>query len=113
MGTELIVCPLCAEVVHEHTRDSVVTRVRLPSRSPHAAAALAELQRRAIEEDRQEKRAAEAACIAHYRTHHALRYRLWKRWRWTWLMKWPTRRYKHPLPEQQIFELSFPKRGVT
>ena len=110
MTTELIICPLCAEIIHSHMRDQIETRIRIPSGSPHASsAAIAELVRRAADEEAQERLAAENDCVAHYLEHHALRYRLWKRWRWTWLMKWPTRRYKHPLPEQQIFELTFPK----
>lgn len=109
--TEYIVCPLCAEIIHRHYRDRVSTRIRIPSRSRyviHGAAALAELASRALEEQRQEQQSAEDACVSHYEEHHALRYALWRRFKWTWLMNWPHK--KPPVTHiGQMFELTFPK----
>ena len=108
MTTELIICPLCATVIHRHVGGRVSTRISIPSRSTIGASVIAELQRRAIEERKQEVLEAEAACVKHYVEHHRLRYSLWKRARWTWLMKWPQRKPPPPLPDQQYFELTFP-----
>jgi len=59
----------------------------------------------AAEEAHQEKLiAVEAACVAHFMTDHAARFRIARRFRWEWLMKrkWPWSRIASFLEEFEV-----------
>ena len=93
---EVILCPICGDVIHEQYAAPIMGRASLPSRTPPEAAA-ATLTQMMLEADRMHQeivQVAEDACAEHMRAQHARRMRLWERYRWNWLLtrRWPWQR---------------------
>ena len=89
MDRELILCPVCRKVIHAHTARPITARAILHSHSSAEArsgmmAAMIEQANLAHEEM---VLRAEAACADHFRERHALRFRLWHRLKWAWLIQ--------------------------
>jgi hypothetical protein len=102
--TELVVCPLCAEIVHRHYRTQVETRISVPSRFEKTTDVFAAMHQMALDERAEEMAVAERDCVSHYEKSHQLRLWLWRRLGWSHLITWPTRAYTHTMPEDQLFE---------
>lgn len=100
MSIELIICPLCRAEIHRHVAAPVTTKIRIPSRSSAAYQGDVMTRLAAMVEDERmaEMRAAEESCADHYHDRHRLRVSLWRRFGWTWLMTWPTRKPKDAPP---------------
>jgi hypothetical protein len=110
VNVELVICPLCAEVVHRHVRGAVTTRIRVQPLGQTSDVFNALIQM-ASTEHAEEMADAERACVTHFKETHRLRYSLWRRFGWKRLLTWPGRRYD-VLPEDQTFEpLAFMKRN--
>lgn len=101
---EVIVCPICREQIHHNYSSPIYSRGRVSSRNYGAGAAmLTQMMIEAQAEHERMLRAAEEACVAHLRTAHSLRFRLWKRLKWKWLIqrRWPWKKV-----EGELFDYS-------
>lgn len=103
MSTEVVICPLCRGEIHRHVAGKVETKISLPSRTRSGGNALAMLMETARREQEKEMMLCEQACVSHYQAHHRLRFSVWRRVGWKWLLRWPTKK-PHELPGQQIFD---------
>lgn len=94
---ELIICPVCGDVVHRHYAAPIRSAGRVSSRDYAAGSGLlTAMMDQANWEHDQLKAAAECACVEHFEQSHPLRLRLWHRYRWDWIMnrRWPWSRPK-------------------
>ena len=104
MATEIIVCPICNVTIWSEKAEPFLARASLPSASPHGANMLTEMMlesQRFIDEKAQR---AEEACRSHFENTHPRRLRLWKKYRWRWLMtrRWP---WSRTLTGDGLFEV--------
>lgn len=100
---EIILCPICGDVIHEQYSEPILGRASLPSRTPPEAAS-AMLTQMMLAADRMHQemlQTAEDACAEHMRSRHARRMRLWERYRWNWLLtrRWP---WQHASKHEQF-----------
>ena len=96
-GWEVIICPICRDVVHRQYAAPIVSRGRVSSRDYQAGSdMLTAMMNAANEEHERLVMIAEEACATHFREQHTLRFRLWKRLKWAWLIqrRWPWRKVK-------------------
>lgn len=99
---ELVICPLCGGVIHRHLRTQELTKIR--RRRGQDTGDVARMLHQIAERDHARDRArARDVCHAHYLVKHRYRYRLWRRYGWAWLMRWP-RRQPPALVESEFFE---------
>jgi len=82
---ELIICPICARIIHRHDATPIAARARV-GRGGNPSALLYEMALD-LELTHQERiHAAEEACAAHYRKRHPVRLWLWRKTHWAALM---------------------------
>lgn len=89
-NSEILICPVCNEVVWKHKTEPINVRMSIPSRSTQSTHALM-LMHQAAEEMYQENvlLPAEEACREHLGAKHRLRLWVWDRYGWTWVLrKW-------------------------
>lgn len=93
---EIILCPICGDMIHEQYAAPITSRAVLPSRVDPSAAAqtLTDMMLAANAMHEELIQAAEDACAEHMRSRHARRMRLWERYHWNWLLtrRWPWQR---------------------
>ncbi len=85
-------CPICRKQIHHNYSSPIYSRGRVSSREYGAGAAmLTAMMMEAQAEHERMVQAAEEACATHLRETHPLRFRLWKRLKWRWLIqrRWP------------------------
>lgn len=104
MTVELVICPLCRAEIHRHVAGRVETKMRLPSRTTQGGNAMQMLAEMARREHEDELALCEQACVNHYQARHRIRFSLWHRFHRTWLLNWPGRKPRAPLPGQAIFD---------
>ena len=94
---ESVICAICRRTIWSGSTEPIVSRASMPSRStPDQSGGMLTAMMIEAERAHQEKLATvEAACLAHFQSDHALRWRIAHFLRWEGLMarKWPwTRR---------------------
>lgn len=98
MTREVILCPICGEVIHQQLSEPILSRGRTSSRDYAAAAAtLTEMVMAAEAEHERMLRTAEEICAEHMRTRHAWRFKLWQKTGRDWILqrRWPWSKFDH------------------
>ena len=96
-GWEVIICPICCKEIHRQFSAPIYSRGRVSSRDYQAGSdMLTAMVLAANEEHERMVMAAKEACATHFREQHTIRFRLWKRLKWAWLLqrRWPWRKVK-------------------
>ena len=97
---EIILCPICREVIHRHYAAPIESRARISSRAPagHASNMLTLMMEEANRMHEELVLKAEEACASHFRERHPLRLRLWKKLKWNWVLnrRFPWQRHSAP-----------------
>lgn len=85
---ELVDCPLCRRIIHQHDAIPSESRATISSRSTtrNSAALLTLMMEESERAHRERVLAAERACVAHYEKHHRTRLWLWHRLHWNAIM---------------------------
>jgi hypothetical protein len=91
-GTEIILCPICRKAIHTQYSSPILGRSTVSSRDPHGASGMLTAMMLAAEAEHLKMiMRAEEACRTHFEEQHPRRLRLWKRFKWNWILqrRWP------------------------
>lgn len=94
---EVILCPVCRKQIHRQFSSPIYSRGAVSSGDYQAGSdMLTAMVLAANAEHERMVMAAEEACATHFREEHALRFKLWRKLQWAWLIqrRWPWRKVK-------------------
>lgn len=86
-NSEILWCPVCGDVVHQHTMEPFTAKMSIPSRGGDYNTAIM-LMMQATNELYEEKLAvAEVAARTHFEKKHRIRFWLWERYGWNRILR--------------------------
>ena len=87
-GRETIVCPICLKTIYTHTTEPIKAKTQVDSRTSMVdqSAILTLLALEVHDTKREMIEAARKAARDHFNAEHRLRVRVWKKFKWAWVM---------------------------